>query len=285
MMHKLKSTSYFKNHPDLDILTHTTSKDRVVGLHSHEFYEMVFIHKGSGIQKINGQAYTMLAGDFYMMSPNDNHEFSSDNDIKLTNILFKKSLFSDDEWHSLEDLPGLHFIKNDSKGPHKIALSVQHKDLIENHLTNLSTEFENQDSGWLLSSKAILISCLVVINRAFLAYGKQTKNLNLKNQPIRDTLQFILQNYKQPLNASSLAKRVHISTTYFSELFKKETGLSLNQYLNKIRIDKARVLIEGNTLNISEVAQAVGIDDNNYFSRIFKKHCGISPSEFKNLCH
>lgn len=284
-MREVKATACFKKNENLDVITHTTQKNRIVEVHSHEFYEMVFIHKGSGIHKINGQAYTMLSGDFYMMSPADHHEYSIDNDIKLTNILFKKTLFSKPEWISLEELAGLHFIKNDPNGPHKIALSVQHKVLVEGYLEALINEFENQDNGWVLASKANLISCLVTINRAFFNYGKQTKGQDFKNLPIRDTLQHIHQNYKQPLNASLLAKRVHISTAYFSELFKKETGLSLNQYLNKIRIDNARVLIEGNSLNISEIAQAVGIDDHNYFSRIFKKHCGISPTEFKNICH
>lgn len=283
IMREVKATACFKKNSDLDVLTHSTLKNRYVEVHSHEFYEMVFIHKGSGIHKINEQAYTMLAGDFYMMSPADHHEFSTDNDIKLTNILFKKSLFSKQEWLSLEKLPALHFITNDTNGPHKIALSIHHKDLVEGYLKTLSLEFENQDNGWELASKANLISCLVVINRAFLHYGKQVKGQDFKNLPIRDTLQYIFINFKQPLNATILAKRVHLSTVYFSELFKKETGLSLNQYLNKIRVDKARVLIEGNTLNISEIAQAVGIDDNNYFSRIFKKHCGITPSEFKKI--
>lgn len=283
-MQEIKASSYFLKHENLAILKCTNSKDHPISLHSHDFYEMVLIHKGSGIQKINGHIYTMLAGDLYLMSPADYHEFSSDNRIELTNILFKKDLFSAEEWTTLSELPGLHFIANDQKGPHKIALSVHHKELIEVYLENISKEFESQESGWSLSSKTTFISCLIVINRAFFAYGKQAKGLDFKNQPIRDTLQYISQNYKNPLNASFLAKRVHISTTYFSELFKKETGLSLTQYLNKIRIDKARHLIEANTLNISEIAQAVGIDDNNYFSRIFKKHCGVSPTEFKQIC-
>jgi two-component system, response regulator YesN len=74
---------------------------------------------------------------------------------------------------------------------------------------------------------------------------------------------------------------VCITPSYFSNLFKKEKGVSYVEYLTGVRIEKAKKLLCEKDLKIHEVSNMVGYEDSNYFSRVFKKIVGISPVEYK----
>ena len=73
------------------------------------------------------------------------------------------------------------------------------------------------------------------------------------------------------------------NATYFSTLFKKETGQNFTDYLTELRIGKARELLSGDKVSVQDVAEMVGYSDLKYFSRLFKKSTGVSPSDYKKL--
>ena len=76
---------------------------------------------------------------------------------------------------------------------------------------------------------------------------------------------------------------VGFNATYFSTLFKKETGQNFMDYLTELRISKAKELLCGEELSVQDVAEQVGYRDLKYFSRLFKKLTGVSPSDYKKL--
>ena len=80
---------------------------------------------------------------------------------------------------------------------------------------------------------------------------------------------------------SFLAEKFNLSQSHFRKLFKGFTGLSPVEYRNGLRIERAKELLSRNTVSVSEVALAVGIEDQFYFSRIFKEAEGVSPLRYK----
>ncbi len=99
-----------------------------------------------------------------------------------------------------------------------------------------------------------------------------------------DAQAFLRENYgMENLNMEMLCAQVHISSSYFSMVFKKETGKTFHQYLTDLRMDKAMTLLAQGDVRTSEVARSVGIPDPSYFSYVFKKHHGISPSQVRRL--
>ncbi|HZK26497.1 MAG TPA: helix-turn-helix transcriptional regulator, partial [Thermoclostridium sp.] len=75
---------------------------------------------------------------------------------------------------------------------------------------------------------------------------------------------------------------VYVSTSYLSRMFKKELGVNFIDYLNGLRVEKAKELLIDSQYKTYEVAEEVGISDAHYFSRLFKKYEGISPTEFRD---
>ena len=92
-------------------------------------------------------------------------------------------------------------------------------------------------------------------------------------------IEYIRTRYMQDdLTVEKLCKHLHVSSSYFSALFKKETQKTFVQYLTDLRMDEATKLLLSTDMPTARIAAAVGITDPSYFSYCFKKHFGMSPS-------
>ncbi len=94
-------------------------------------------------------------------------------------------------------------------------------------------------------------------------------------------LHYIHDHYTEPLSNSSLAKRFNYHPNYISQLFTQHTGVSLHQYLLRIRVRQALYLLQTTDLPISEVAARSGFGNVSYFCQYFKKSTGYPPSSFR----
>lgn len=102
-------------------------------------------------------------------------------------------------------------------------------------------------------------------------------------RPIRIAKQYISNHYNQPLTLEIVSSEIGFNATYFSSIFKKETGMNFSDYLKKIRIDNAKNILLNTDQSVEDVSYAVGYSDIKYFSRLFKKLTGVTPTEFRKL--
>ncbi len=99
---------------------------------------------------------------------------------------------------------------------------------------------------------------------------------------IQEAIRYITMHYQSDLTMTKVAKKVNVSPNYFCELFKQETGVNFSEYLTRLRIQKAKNLLQsGDHLKIYEVSRLVGYNDERYFCKIFKKIEGTTPAFFK----
>lgn len=92
---------------------------------------------------------------------------------------------------------------------------------------------------------------------------------------------YIRSNYAADLNAAQIAQKFYLNASYLSTLFKEKTGMNLTSYIEGIRMEKAKQLLEGKALSITEVALDTGYSDSNYFSKVFKKYTGMPPRQYR----
>lgn len=83
------------------------------------------------------------------------------------------------------------------------------------------------------------------------------------------------------LQRDDLAALVHVSPGYLSRIFKKEEGISLGDYITRIRIQMAKQLLRKTNLPISSIAERVGIAYSSYFTKVFKDNTGMTPQEYR----
>jgi len=107
-----------------------------------------------------------------------------------------------------------------------------------------------------------------------------SSNLNIN---ITNSINYIHDNYKKKINLTKLSGMSGFSKFHFSRIFKNETGYSPINYIIKLKIEKAKELLEyDNHLKIKEIAKEIGYDDEFYFSKIFKIKTTLTPREYKN---
>ncbi|TYR81510.1 helix-turn-helix transcriptional regulator [Priestia megaterium] len=99
---------------------------------------------------------------------------------------------------------------------------------------------------------------------------------------IRKAIQYMKEHHQESISLDRIAHYCCLSRYHFSHLFKKEVGVSVIDFLNRMRMEKALFYLEKTDLNVQEIANQVGFQDANYFSRMFKKYTNYSPTDYRN---
>lgn len=107
-------------------------------------------------------------------------------------------------------------------------------------------------------------------------------NDNKSNELIIKAKEYIDENYDKKITLEDIAKFLFISPAYFSVVFKKLTGQNFVDYVNKVKIGKAKILLENSMYRVKEIAIQVGYDDYTYFCKVFKKFEGVTPLEYRS---
>lgn len=116
----------------------------------------------------------------------------------------------------------------------------------------------------------------------FEKYAEIFYSLDNQKNIIERTKDYIAKNYSNNLLSLTLiANHLNLSVSYLSNLFKKETGIKLSEYITSVRISEAREKFKDNRLSVNEIATLVGFNDIHYFYKKFKKETGLTPAQFR----
>jgi two-component system, response regulator YesN len=148
-------------------------------------------------------------------------------------------------------------------------------DLPESRLSEPDIYKQIRNHRSLSGIQAILRGVIDSIARLISSSKKQNNYLVIQVN------RFIRENYNKEISLKIIANHIHVNSSYLSRLYRKSTGESVIEALNKHRIDVAKELLSSSSMRVFEVAYAVGIDDPTYFTHVFVKYVGMSPKEFK----
>lgn len=231
-------------------------------LHWHEHLEIHYILDGFTVARCENDVVTATKDHCLIINSNELHESM---DVKSSYVCIM--------------LPP-SFAKNNNI----IIKRVIQDPVVSKLINNMVREFTNPDESSSIATTGyagLLLSHLYrnhayrEINKTkYSAYSQKTILLNRITKYIHD-------NYTNNLKLSSIAKEFHINQHYFCHIFKEFTGQTLKDYLNHIRIDKARQLLSATNIPISEIAFLCGFNDSNYFSRKFKEITGCTPRSLR----
>jgi len=101
------------------------------------------------------------------------------------------------------------------------------------------------------------------------------------DERIKKVLDFSLSNLDEKITLDDACRISNLSHSRFCDLFKKETNLSFNKFMRKIRIEKACLLLKNESFSIKEISYDVGYHDHSNFDHDFKNKIGVSPSEYR----
>ncbi len=105
---------------------------------------------------------------------------------------------------------------------------------------------------------------------------------NVKNKDvIYKAIEFANHRYMDKISLEDAASYVHLSPSYFSKLFKDETGYNFSAYINHIRVEKSKSLLMNEDISLVDISYLVGFEDQSYFTKVFKRIVGITPRRFR----
>lgn len=113
---------------------------------------------------------------------------------------------------------------------------------------------------------------------------KQLKDqyVELKNEPFPKIIEWIRVHLTEEISLTKVAFEFNYSREYLSRTFKKRMGVSLQTYIHRLRLAKAKALLNESDLSVKEIAYELGFNDEKYFMKLFKRYEHITPMNYKN---
>ena len=250
--------------------------------HSHDFVEIVYVAKGTGIHLVNEKKYNVSEGDIFLINYDTKHAFAAQNgSLLLYNCMFTPSYFD----HTLNgsrnffDITDRFLIGDLYANFSTDYIFVSARGSEANHVQNiyerLFHEFNTKQLGYRDIMRGYIIELLVIICRL---------NLNVDSERTKKMLEIIEHinvHYMEKLCAEDLAIIAGFSVSHFRRVFKSLTGKTLNLYIQTIRIHEACKLLKDKNINVEQVAEAVGYSDMKHFYSVFKRITGKLPKDFR----
>ena len=134
----------------------------------------------------------------------------------------------------------------------------------------------------LLEADSVEVLCMDLSRVVRLVMEHLFSNAKAKHSDlIYHTVQYLTMNFERKLSLEEVAHTMRISPTYLSRVFKRETGSSMVDFLNRIRIEKSKELLADESIRLIEVALQSGFESQSYFNRIFKQVCDVTPQQYR----
>jgi AraC-like DNA-binding protein len=251
-------------------------------VHSHEFYELVYVREGFCLHFINEKGNLLMPGDFLILPPGIDHSYRCKSDIDIVNIMFLPEVLGDD-FHEIISLLNIASVENTNVFMPHASFLLPDREKIKSLLKELTNEREYKLLGWKLRSKALLLDLIVLAGRVFSSHLSYRLYGNSYMNNMLSVITMIEERYAKNISVKDLAASLDISHDHFTRQFKKATGFTPSEYLQRRRFAKALELLHTNT-PVSYVAHVTGFGQISYFSREFKKLFGMTPTEFQKQC-
>lgn len=251
-----------------------------IGEHRQYCYEISYIVSGKGYYSSNENKYPVKAGDIYLNIPDELHNGLAD-PVDPFRYFYVGFTFNTD---NCDQNPFTHIKKMFDRVKCPVA---QDRLDVKNPFLNIFHELINLKEYSSLMIKICLHQLILLTYRNFFEewekeYIPQKDASNSRNI-IYQVVNYIDNNLLNMKELTQIACELGYSYSYLSHTFSRETGLSIQEYYNQKRFEKAGELLKNNDLSITEIAEMLQYQSINSFSKAFRKNIGISPSEYQVL--
>ena len=258
--------------------------------HKHKFIEVVYVISGTAFHEVQGVQMPVKKGDIFLINMDTPHVFRVDKnseeqfstyDLKFTPEFFDTSMKN---YQSLEVLNNSFLFYSLFHSANAVIPFVHVSDESTFDLGKLFEkiyrEFHNQKRGYIEIIRGYLIELIVKLFRIDGEVGGE-RNSEQSIQAVEFICNYINNNYSTKISIQELANQVYMNISYLGRVFRKKTGLSISEMIQKVRVDYACEMLSTTKYTISDISQRCGFEDIKFFYRVFKKRVGILPSEYR----
>lgn len=251
-------------------------------LHTHEFYELVFVFSGAGTHNTASGSFAIRAGDVYIIRPGFAHGYSEVRSMNLYNVIFTGKILRE-HTYDLKKMPGFAamFAPDADSGPLYARLSQTQ---LANLLPGLDTirkesESDEEDAGYRVMAYASFLRLLTSLFRI----RQESQSLNEAKEPrLAEVFSYLRGKMDSPVTISELSDIAAMSPSTLNRYFRETTGYSPVEYHLRTRIAASCRLLRTTDMPVSIIAQQFGFQDANYYSRAFRSTMETTPLAYRN---
>ncbi len=253
--------------------------------HQHNFFEIVYVEKGSGQQCINQHEFDFKEGNIFLLPPLNCHSFKIAKPSRFYFIRFTDHYFLNEtgltDYNMWFDKIA-YILANYNKIPGDIISSESERQFIINNIKSIYQEYQVADSYSESIIAGTVASILNILARSI--EKKYVDKANEIDNRFGEVLRYINTHIidSEMLRIPILAEKFGISKSYFSEYFKKKAGRSLAEYVLKSKLRIVETKVMHTDLSLKEIAYQLNFTDSSHLARSFKKVNGITVKEYKN---
>ncbi|MEN0052335.1 MAG: AraC family transcriptional regulator [Mucilaginibacter sp.] len=252
-------------------------------VHSHNFFEIIYIFRGNGNHLINHISHPYNPGDLFVLSPEDEHFFEIVEPTRFATIRFTDDYFSDKKHLTTEELLAIRpedLMRHKLLKEMKLNLDDPCRMILKNTVENILAYNCKTD---LSTSTIIFYQVLTILGMIKEEIARLGVHIG-KGQPNREALlSFIHQNiyYPEKIHRKNIADHFDISNSYFSIYFKRNFSISYREYVHSYRLQLIEKRLQSNHSTLKEIAHEFGFTDESHLSNYFKQKKKVNPSFFR----
>lgn len=257
-------------------------EERAMPVHEHDFIEIVYITEGSADETVNGRTLRVQNGDLLFINYGSTHSFVPYENFSYINICFKPEVLGEDvitaeNAFALLHLTAFEEILHESGEDGMVSFRGEERQAIEALLRSMLKEYTEQRHSWRIVLKSYMNVLIAEILRKLI----DGEGAEASEDVWRELSDYIDSNLGTDLTLSALAGKCFYNPSYFSRAFKKKFHMSLTEYLNRKRIERAKLLCEDVSLTDDEIAARLGFSYKSSFYRVFSRVTGETFAEYK----
>ena len=244
---------------------------------SHD-YRLFYIYDGEITFVCSDYTIDLAKGSIMFYEPHRFYRFIGDAKVIVLNFdLTRINDFISHSLHVYTKSDPEKFLLNEEELPEelKAPFFVHNKHELQQLFTKCVYEhrFTNPYSDALTSSIVKQILCEMLASRS--------QNEQEMPDIVKDAQMYMLTNYDQNIDNESVAQSLNYHSFYLNRVFKTHTGLTIHQFLIKVRIDNAKMLLQKTTLSVDEIQRRVGFQSRSQFYTMFERSEGITPKKYR----
>lgn len=244
------------------------------------FFELVYVISGIGDHVVNGNKIAYSAGDLFLITPNDCHEFNLEGICEFMVVRFDEKYIREYQWKSIDHIECLLYYASHLSG--SVLVNKDDQQMVGLLIQNLKKTTEYQ-SVYNEDLTRHLVNAIIVIAARNIAVMRPRNISSHTDNRILQILDYIQEHIRNPklLKVEAIAEKFGLSGTYLGSYFRKHCDESIQHYISSYKIRLIEHRLSFSDKRVHEIADEFGFTDESHINKFFKRHKGLSLKAYK----
>jgi len=289
-LHILTKKNFSMDDDKVHIQLSSEYPDYIGVMHSHEFIEIMYVVSGRGYHTVSGETTVAKKGDLFVINKDTSHLFEYDKlsgepfesyDLKFTPEFFDTSVTGSQGIEALNNSFVFYSLLN-GRNESMPYISVSGDEFSEfgELFAKIYHEYNERQKGYIEIIRAYIIELMVNIFRKTEGSSKKS-DTSFAKQIVSYINEYIENNFSSHISIRELASQVYANSDYMGRVYKKSTGLTISEMIQKVRTDQAAKLLKTTNRTVADIAASCGYEDLKFFYTVFKRIKGVSPGQYR----